>query len=100
MLYEVITSKMSNFYYLFRTFTPRVTTPTNYAIEGMGADFFFENGKARMEQTVEYSPDLAKIMRKVVNRKPNKNAFNHFPKTEPLAYLTYHISTAEVLKNS
>ncbi len=97
--YQSVYSKMSNFYYLFRTFTPRVTTPTNYAIEGMGADFFFENGKARMEQTVEYSPDLAKIMRKVVNRKPNKNAFNHFPKTEPLAYLTYHISTAEVLKN-
>lgn len=97
--YQSVYSKMSSFYYLFRTFAPRVTTPTQYTIEGMGADFFFEKGKARMEQTVEYSPDLAKIMKKVTNRKPNKNAFKHFPKTEPLAYLTYHISTAEVLKN-
>lgn len=97
--YQSVYSRMSSFYYLFRTFTPRATTPTHYAIEGMSADFFFENGKARMEQMVEYSPDLAQIMKKIVNRKPNKNAFKHFPKTEPLAYLTYHISTAEVLKN-
>lgn len=97
--YQSVYSKISNFYYLFRTFAPRVNTPTNYTVQGVGADFFFENGKARMEQTVEYSPDLAKIMKKVVNRKPNKNAFNHFPKAEPLAYLSYHINTAEVLKN-
>lgn len=97
--YQSVYGKMSSFYALFKTFAPTVNTPTPYAINGMGADFFFENGKAKMEQTVEYSPALAQIMKKVVNRKPNKNLFKYFPKTEPLAYLTYHISTAEVLKN-
>ncbi|AWM13729.1 hypothetical protein DI487_07535 [Flavobacterium sediminis] len=97
--YQSVYSQVSSLYSLFSTFTPKANVPSDYAIKGMGADLYFENGKARMEQTVEYTEALAKIMSKIVRRKPNKKAFNHFPKNEPLAYLSYHINTAEALKN-
>ena len=65
----------------------------------MNMDFYFENDKARVEQTVEYSESLAKVMGKIIKRKANKNIYNYFPKETPLAYMSYHSSTEEVLKN-
>ena len=91
---------MSSFNYLFRTFSPNANA-TSYenTVKGMNVDFYFENDKARVEQTVEYSPSLAKVMQKIIARKPNKNIYNYFPKETPLAYMTYHSSTEEVLKS-
>jgi hypothetical protein len=72
--------------------------PTNF-IEGLTFDFYFDNDKSRINQTIEYSEPLAKIMEKVIFRKPNKNIFNFFPKETPLAYLSYHWNSEETLKN-
>lgn len=98
--YQSVYGKMSSFNYLFRTFSPNANA-TSYenTVKGMNVDFYFENDKARVEQTVEYSPSLAKIMQKIIARKPNKNIYNYFPKETPLAYMTYHSSTEEVLKS-
>ena len=98
--YQSVYGKMNSFYYLFRTFTPNQNT-TSYknVVKGMNVDFYFENDKARMEQTVEYSESLAKVMEKIIDRKPNKNIYNYFPKETPLAYMSYHSSTEQVLKS-
>lgn len=98
--YQSIYSKMNSFYSLLKAFSPNKPSETyNNPVKGMNVDFYFENGKARMEETVEYSESLAKIMGKVVSRKPNKNLFKYFPKQEPLGYMSYSINTEEVLKN-
>lgn len=98
--YEAVYGKMSSFYNLLGSIPHN--KEANYsknAIKGMNLDFYFENNKARIEQKVEYSESLARIMQKIVTRKPNKNIYNYFPKQDPLAYLTYHASTEELLKN-
>lgn len=98
--YQSVYGKMSSFNYLFRTFSPN-TNAKSYEniVKGMNVDFYFENDKARVEQTVEYSSSLAKVMQKIIARKPNKSIYNYFPKETPLAYMTYHSSTEEVLKS-
>ena len=98
--YQSVYGRMNSFYYLFRTFTPNQNTASyKNVIKGMNVDFYFENNKARMEQTIEYSESLAKVMGKIIARKPNKNIYNYFPKESPLAYMSYHSSTEEVLKS-
>lgn len=90
---------MYNFRYLFaRPSALQYFEPEN-VVKGMNFDFYFENDKARLEQSVEYSESMAKIVRKVVSRKPNKNIFKFFPSEEPLAYMSYHVDTEEALKN-
>lgn len=98
--YQSVYGKMNSFYYLFRTFTPNQNTASyKNVVKGMNVDFYFENDKARMEQTIEYSESLAKVMGKIIDRKPNKNSYNYFPKETPLAYMSYHSSTEQVLKS-
>ena len=98
--YQSVYGKMNSFYYLFRTFTPNQNTASyKNVVKGMNVDFYFENDKARMEQTVEYSESLAKVMGKIIDRKPNKNSYNYFPKETPLAYMSYHSSTEQILKS-
>lgn len=98
--YETFSKKISSFYYAIAKLpTNNMPTPSMHSIKGINLDMFFENDKARVEETIEYSKPLADIMKKVISRKPNKNIFEFFPKTEPLAYFSYHMSTEEILKN-
>jgi hypothetical protein len=100
MDYRALAGKMSSLYYLFGKMTPNTIPNTSmYSIKGMGMDMFFEDDKARIEQTVEYTEPLATVMQKVISRKPNDKIYNYFPKNEPLGYFTYHMSTEEILKN-
>ena len=69
------------------------------AIKGLNYDFYFKNDKASVVQSVEYSNALATIMKRVVNRKINNKIFNYFPKSTPLGYFSYHISSEEMLKS-
>ena len=98
--YQTIYEKFASMSYLFRSYNRNLTSSekTN-SIKGMNANFYFEKDKARMEQTIEYTPSLSSIMQKIIAKKPNKNIFNFFPKNEPLGYMSYHSSTEEVLKN-
>ncbi|NHN25637.1 DUF4836 family protein [Flavobacterium jejuense] len=68
-------------------------------IKGVNFNMYFENKNARIEQTIEYSKSLADIMTKVVNRKINKNIFKYFPNQTPMAYMSYHINSEELLRN-
>ena len=98
--YQSIYGKLNNYNYFFSPFSPRQEMLDNpNSIKGMSVDFYFENDKARVEQTIEYSEPLAKIMDKVIARKPNKDIYNYFPKEAPLAFMTYHFSTEEMIKN-
>ena len=98
--YQAIYEKFASIPYLFKGYKPNLASAEKTAsIKGMNADFYFENDKAKMVQTIEYAPSLATIMQKIIAKKPNKNVFNYFPKNEPLGYMTYHSSTEEVLKN-
>lgn len=95
-------SNLNSLSYLFKSVARLNNTlieqkPVEHAIKGLNADFYFENDKARLEQTIEYSTPLANIMNKVVDRKINKNIFNYFPKNTPLGYMSYHINTKEIL---
>lgn len=100
MDYQALAGKMTSLYYLFGKRTPNTTPNTSmYSIKGMGMDMFFEDDKARIEQTVEYTEPLAAVMQKIISRKPNDKIYNYFPKKEPLGYFTYHMSTEEILKN-
>lgn len=100
MDYQALTGKMTSLYAFFGRMTPNaIPYESTYSIKGMNMDMFFENDKARVTQTVEYTDPLANVMRKVISRKPNENIYKYFPKNEPLGYFTYHMSTAEILKN-
>ncbi|MBF02771.1 MAG: hypothetical protein CMP76_05695 [Flavobacterium sp.] len=66
-------------------------------IKGVNFNMYFDNDQARMEQIVEYSSPLASLMKKVVNRKVNKNIFKYFPNESPLAFMSYHINSEEAL---
>lgn len=98
--YQSVYGKINSLNYLFRSFaTSQNSASYQNVIKGMNVDFYFENDKARMEQTIEYSESLAKVMRKIITRKPNKKIYNYFPKETPLAYVSYHSSTEDILKS-
>lgn len=97
--YASVAGKMNSFRYLYRLLPSAKIYNPEHAIKGLNCDFYFENNKARIEQTVEYSEPMAKMVSKVMSRKPNKDIFKFFPSQEPLAYMTYNINTEEALKN-
>lgn len=99
MNYKFVTDKMSSLRYLYKFMPSTKITETEHRINSMNADFYFDNDKARIEQTVEYSEPLAKIVGKIISRKPNKNIFNYFPNESPLAYMSYHVNVEETLNN-
>lgn len=99
MNYHSVSSVMNSYRYLYRFMSSAKPYETDHTVKGMTADFYFENDKARVEQTVEYSEPLAKIVSKMVSGKPNKNTFRYFPVEKPLAYMSYHMNTEEALKN-
>ena len=68
-------------------------------IKGINLDFYFDNNNARVEEVVEYSPQLAEVVSKITNRKINKNVFNYFPAQKPLGYMSYHLNTKAALEN-
>lgn len=68
-------------------------------IKGINLDFYFDNNNARVEEVVEYSPQLAEVVSKITNRKINKNVFNYFPSEKPLGYVSYHLNTKAALEN-
>lgn len=68
-------------------------------IKGINLDFYFDNNNARVEEVVEYSPELAEVVSKITNRKINKNVFNYFPAQKPLGYMSYHLNTRAALEN-
>lgn len=69
-------------------------------IKGMNFDFYFDNDNARIEETVEYSKEVASILSEINARKINKRIFNYFPEKEPLAFLTYHFNSEKVLEKT
>ncbi|WP_281297747.1 hypothetical protein [Flavobacterium limnophilum] len=69
-------------------------------IKGMNFDFYFDNDNARIEETVEYSKEVASILSEINTRKINKKIFNYFPEKEPLAFLTYHFNSEKVLEKT
>jgi len=68
-------------------------------IKGINLDFYFDNDNARIEEVVEYSPEIADVVSKISNRKINKNIFNYFPAQKPLGYVSYHANTKAALEN-
>lgn len=68
-------------------------------VKGINFNAYFDNDNVRLEETIEYSPEMAKIVQKITNRKINKNIYSYFPAQKPLAYLSYHINTKELLTN-
>lgn len=68
-------------------------------IKGINLDFYFDNDNARIEEEVEYSPEIADVVSKISNRKINKNIFNYFPAQKPLGYISYHANTKAALEN-
>lgn len=100
MDYQALAGKMTSLYAFFGRMTPNaIPYESTYSIKGMNMDMFFENDKARVIQTLEYTDPLANVMKKVISRKPNENIYKYFPKNEPLGYFTYHMSMEEMLKN-
>jgi len=82
---------------LSRYISSQSNNQIEFPVVGMNLDLYFENNKARIEQSVEYAAPLAQTMQKIIDRKPNKNIFNYFPRKEPLGYMSYHFSTQEML---
>ncbi|WP_125718385.1 hypothetical protein [Flavobacterium ustbae] len=68
-------------------------------IKGINLDFYFDNDNARIEEVVEYSPQIADVVSKISNRKINKNIYNYFPAEKPLGYVSYHANTKAALEN-
>ncbi len=68
-------------------------------IKGINLDFYFDNDNARIEEVVEYTPQIADVVSKISNRKINKNIFNYFPAEKPLGYVSYHVNTKAALEN-
>lgn len=68
-------------------------------VKGINLDFYFDNTNARVEEVIEYSPQIAEVAAKMTNRKVNKNVFNYFPAQKPLGYMSYHINTKAALEN-
>lgn len=98
--YQAFSTKMSSFYYSLQALFPNKKWHTSEnAVKGMNMDLYFENEKTRVVQNIEYSEAFAKMMRKVVSRKPNKDTYKFFPKTEPIGYMSYHFNSEEILKH-
>ncbi len=68
-------------------------------IKGINLDFYFDNDNARIEEVVEYTPQIADVVSKISNRKINKNIFTYFPAEKPLGYVSYHANTKAALEN-
>lgn len=68
-------------------------------VKGINLNAYFDNDNIRLEEIVEYNDEMASIMQKVTNRKVNKNIYAYFPTEKPLAYLSYHLNTKELLTN-
>ncbi|MEO8238729.1 MAG: hypothetical protein ABI793_13310 [Flavobacterium sp.] len=83
----------------FTTYNKFFPTQKNLGnfVKGINLDFYFDNDNARVEEIVEYSKPVADIVSSINTRKINKNIFNHFPSQKPLAYMTYHINSKEML---
>lgn len=97
--YQKLSSKMTAFYYSLSALFPNKKLETSdNVVKGMNMDMYFENDKSRMVQTIEYSESMAKMMQKVVCRKPNKDTYLFFPKKEPIGYMSYHFNSEEILK--
>jgi hypothetical protein len=67
-------------------------------IKGINLDFYFDSDNARIEEEVEYSPEIANVVSQISNRKINKNIFNYFPAQKPLGYISYHANTKVALE--
>lgn len=68
-------------------------------IKGVNIDFYFDNDNARIEEVIEYAPEIANVVSKISDRKINKNIFNYFPAEKPLGYVSYHANTKAALEN-
>lgn len=68
-------------------------------VKGINLNAYFDNDNIRLEEIVEYNDEMASIMQKVTNRKVNKNIYAYFPAEKPLAYMSYHLNTKELLTN-
>ncbi|MFA9187195.1 hypothetical protein AAGV33_06220 [Flavobacterium sp. FBOR7N2.3] len=66
-------------------------------VKGINLNAYFDNDNVRLEETIEYNEEMAKIMQKITNRKINKKVYSYFPTQKPLAYLSYHLNTKEIL---
>lgn len=98
--YQSLSSKMTAFYYSLSALFPNKKLETSEnVVKGMNMDLYFEKNKSKVVQTIEYSESLAKWMQKIVCRKPNKDTYKFFPKTEPIGYLSYHFNSEEILKH-
>lgn len=101
--YSSAVSSMSNLYgkALMKSFSSYLPTEKNFDnfIKGINLNFYFNNDHVRVEETIEYNKTVVEIMKKVTTRKINNSIFNYFPNEKPLAYMSYHINTAELLKN-
>ncbi|OXA94749.1 hypothetical protein [Flavobacterium hercynium] len=67
-------------------------------IRGIGLDLYFDNDNAKVEEVIEYSPEMAVAIQKITDRKINKNLFNYFPADKPLGYMSYHLNTKAALE--
>lgn len=100
--YQSFYEKITSFNNLFRSFLPKETKFASEMVpfvKGMNLDFYFESNQAKISQSLEYSEEMASIMKKIINRKPNKRIFNFFPKQKPIGYFTYLTNTEESLKS-
>ncbi|CAM3814525.1 hypothetical protein FLBR109950_02865 [Flavobacterium branchiophilum] len=98
--YQAVYSSLDVLKYWYKSFAPKPNNLfANNRVIGMVADFYFDNDKVSMHETVEYSAAMANIMEEIMSRKANKKVFDYFPKQPPLAYATYHFSTEALLKN-
>lgn len=101
--YSSVMSSLSSAYNTFSQFSAYnkympVEKNIGNMIKGVGLDFYFDNDNARVEEVIEYSPDMAAAIQKVTNRKANKNIFNYFPAQKPLGYMSYHLNTKAALE--
>lgn len=101
--YSSVMSSLSSTYNAFsqfstyNTFLP-VEKNIGNMIKGIGLDFYFDNDNARVEEVIEYSPEMAEAIQKITNRKINKNLFDYFPSDKPLGYMSYHLNTKAALE--
>ena len=66
-------------------------------IKGINFNAYFDNDNVRLEETIEYNAEMAETVQKITNRKINKRIYSYFPAQKPLAYLSSHLNTKELL---
>jgi len=81
-----------------RNYMPLASMNTSF-VKGMNVNFYFNKENLRIEQSTEYSEDMTKTMKKIIKRKINRNIYNYFPSQNPMAYMSYHFNTEELLNN-